>query len=385
MSKPKVLCVITALTQDGGAEIQLVHLAKGLSALGHPVTLCCIDRSDVDPEPLRAAGVDLVELGAASLRSRLAAIPRLARLARKADVVHCTMWDASAWGRVAAIAARRPVIVADHSPGRSEQVAADGTPRERWIALHNRLLDRFTFATVICATSQREVLIGEGVSPGKIVHIPNGIPIDAMVESADGGPTRSELRLPESAPLAMQVSVFRPQKNQLGTLEAFERVRERVADAHLVFVGSGPLQEAVERRAREIGAEEWTHFLGHRTDAPALLKLADLMLQPSNSEAMPMTMLEGMALGVPILATDVGDVRQMLGDAGVCVPAGDEEALAAECVRLLGDAELRSRMGAAGVARARAYDATEMARKYEALLGAARLGAPPRAAVPDPG
>ncbi len=382
MPKRRLLLVIHALTPDGGAEIQLVHLARGLSALGHQVTLCCIDGSTIAPEPLASAGVELVQLRAQSRLARLRAIQRLTRLARQSDVVHCTMWDASAWGRIAAIAARRPTIVADHATDRSVQVTADGSPREEWIARHNRLLDRFTFATVICATPQRKVLTGEGVAPEKIVHIPNGIPVAETIRSAAGGATKKDLGLPESAPLAMQVGVFRPEKNHLGALEAFRRVRERVADAHLVFVGDGQLQESVRRRVREIGAEEWVHFLGQRSDAPALLSLADLMLQPSTAEAMPMTILEGMALGVPIVATDVGDVRQVLGNAGVCIPPGDSDALADECAQLLLDGDLRARLGEAGRERARAYDSAEMARRYAALFDAACTGTPPQEAVP---
>jgi glycosyltransferase involved in cell wall biosynthesis len=383
MTKHRPLLVINALHPGGGAEIQLVHLARGLSALGHRVTLCCIDRSTVEPEALTEAGVRLVELGARTRHGRPAAIARLARLARQSDVVHCTMWDSSLWGRIAAIAARRPVIVADHATDRAVQVAASGVSRARWIALHNRVLDRFTFATVICATSQREVLTGEGVAPEKIVHIPNGIPVDEVVRLAAAGPARSELGLPEPAPLAMQVGVFRAEKNQLGALEAFRRVRERVAGAQLVFVGDGPMREAVERRAGEIGAGEWAHFLGHRSDVPALLEIADLMLQPSISDAMPMTVLESMALGVPVVATDVGDVRRVLGETGVCVAREDAESLAGECVRLFSDPALRARMGRAAAERARAYDSSRMVRRYEALFDAACDGRAPLGAIPD--
>jgi glycosyltransferase involved in cell wall biosynthesis len=377
----RLLLVINHLYLSGGAEIQIVHLAKGLAALGHRVTICCINGSSVEPATLERAGVGLVTLGASTRLGRPAAIPRLTRLARRADVVHCTMWDASLWGRIAAILAGRPAIVADHATDRAVQVAAGGAPRAAWIERHNRLLDRFTFATVACAESQLPVLTGEGVALEKIVHIPNGIPLEELARDAGGGPSREQLGLPTEAPLAMQVAVFRAEKNQVGALEAMARVRESLPDAQLAFVGDGDTRSEVEARAAALGASGWAHFLGLRGDVAAMLSLADLMLLPSASDAMPMTVLEAMALAVPILATDVGDVREVLGEAGVCVPVGDEDAFVAAAVRLLSDRALRDELGAAGPGRARPFDASLMARRYQALFEAATAGEAPATAL----
>jgi glycosyltransferase involved in cell wall biosynthesis len=356
----------------GGAELQLIHLARGLAQQGHDVTLCCIDRSVIDLQPLEQAGVHVVELHARSRVARIAAIPRLVRLARRADVVHCTMWDTSLWGRIAAIVARRPVIVADHATDRSVQLATNGSGRGRWIALHNRLLDPFTFATVACASTQRAVLEGEGVAASKIVEIANGVPTAELVAAAGGGPSRSDLGIPEQARVAIHVAGFRAEKNQLGALEAFVDVRERVGDVHLVFLGSGPLRGEVEARTRELAAERWVHFLGFRDDVPAVLSLADLMILPSISDAMPMTILEAMALGVPVVATDVGDVRATLaGGAGICVPAGDKAAFVDACSELLSDPERLAELARAGRERARDFDSAAMSERYAELFEAA--------------
>lgn len=372
--------MINHLYPSGGAEIQLVHLAKGLAQLGHRVTVCCVDDWSIDPEPLEASGVKLVSLQASTRLGRIAAIPRLIRLARRADVVQCTMWDASLWGRIAAILARRPVVVADHATDRSIQVAVGGASRASWIERHNQLLDRFTFATVACAASQRPVLLSEGVSAEKIVHIPNGIPLAELRRAANDGPTRGAVNLSPGAFVAMQIGVFRREKNQLGALEALALAKTQIAECELVFVGDGVTRPGIEARAEQIGAGDWTHFLGERDDVPALLALADVMLLPSLADAMPMTVLEAMALGVPVLATDVGDVAEMLGNAGVCITAGDEEAFAAALVRLHADATLRARLGAAGKERARDFDSSAMTRRYAALFEAAHLGKGPSAA-----
>lgn len=378
----KLLLVINELAQDGGAEAQLVHLAKGLAGRGYEVTICCIDGSEIDLQSLKKACIEVVSLGVKGRAARALAIPRLARLARRADVVHCTMWDTSLWGRIAAILARRPVIVADHATDRSVQVASSGASRGHWIARHNRLLDRFTFATVACASAQRPVLLSEGVQPEKLVHIPNGIPVEEIAAAAAGGVTRAELGLPEDAPVLIQVGVFRPEKNQLGAVEIFARIRARVPGARLVFVGDGETREAVERRVEEAGVREGIEFLGMRADVPALLALADLMILPSISDAMPMVVLEAMALGVPTVATDVGDVREVLEvGAGVWVPAGDPEAFAAACVKLLGDRESLAAAAATARGAAHDYDAKTMVARYAALFDAAYAGASPIGAV----
>jgi glycosyltransferase involved in cell wall biosynthesis len=380
MPSRKLLLLINHLHFLGGAENQLLHLAKGLAALGHEVTVCSVEPCTAEDWQLEKHGIRLVSLNASAPWERAAAIPALVRLARRADVVHCTMWDTSLWGRIAAVLARRPVIVGDHATDRSIQVSSKGAPRAGWISRHNRLLDPFTFATIACASSQRALLIGEGVNPEKIVHIPNGIPVADFVRSAGEGPTRQELGIPHGALVAVQVGVFRPEKNQVGALEAFARVRERVGDAHIVFVGDGDTRDEVELRAAELDGG-WAHFLGPRSDVAALLSLADLALLPSLSDAMPMVLIEAMAIGVPVVATDVGDVQSALSDAGICVPPRDLDAFAQACVRLLTNPQLRSWMGTAARARARDFDASVMCRRYAALFEAACAGLEPIPAV----
>jgi glycosyltransferase involved in cell wall biosynthesis len=373
--------VTNKLAPLGGAESQLVHLSTGLAANGHQVTVCAIDFSAVDSSVYDRLPMRVLELGVESRLLRPLTVPRLTRLARAADIVHCTMFDSSLWGRLAAIFARRPVVIADHATDRAIQLSVSGHSRGDWIARHNRALDRFTYATVACADLQRETLQGEGVAAAKIVHIPNGIPLGPIREGAERARSRAELGLPEEGRIAIQIGLFRPEKNQRGALEAFARVRAAVPDAHLVFVGPGLMLEEVEGRADELGAREWVHFLGSRDDVPALLAHSDLMLLPSASEAMPMTVLEAMAVGVPVLASDVGDIRLTLGEAGVCVPPGDVEALAAECIRLLSSPEEMARRGAIGAERVDAFDAATMVARYEALFGAVLAGQPPIAAV----
>jgi glycosyltransferase involved in cell wall biosynthesis len=376
-----VLLVVNWL-KPGGAEVQLMTLAEGLARSGHEVTLCCMNDAFVDVESLREAGVEIVSLHAQTRFARLRAVPRLRRLARKSEIVHCTIWDASLWGRIAAILARRPVVVADHASDRSIHTSAKGASRESWVALHNKLLDPFTFATVSVAATQRALLLNEGVDPSKIVYIPNGLPIAAMRAAAAAGPPRSDFCIPDGVPTVIQVGVFREEKNQVGAVEAVAGMRAKGSDAHLILVGDGPNKPEVDKRVAELGAEQWVHLLGMRDDVPAMLSLADVLVQPSHADAMPLSVLEAMAVGVPVVATAVGDVPAMLaGRAGVTVPAEDGAALEAALSDLLADPAKRAEMGAAGEEIAAARDSSKMVGSYEALFEAALGGNDPMVSV----
>ena len=203
-----------------------------------------------------------------------------------------------------------------------------------------------------------------------------------MKVAAAAGPSRAELGIPDGVPTVMQVGVFRDEKNQVGALEAVAGMREKGSDAHLIFVGDGPSKPEVDKRAAELGAEGWVHFLGMRADVPALLSLADVLVQPSHADAMPLSVLEAMAVGVPVVATAVGDVPSMLaGRAGVTVPPEDREALEATLGELLSDPARRAEMGAAGEEIASARDSSKMIDSYEALFEAALGGTTPTVAV----
>jgi glycosyltransferase involved in cell wall biosynthesis len=179
----------------------------------------------------------------------------------------------------------------------------------------------------------------------------------------------------------MQVGVFREEKNQIEALEAVAGMRAAGSDAHLIYVGDGPVKPEVEARAAELGGD-WVHFLGIRSDIAALLGVADVLVQPSLAEAMPMTVLEAMAVGVPVVATAVGDVPAMLaGRAGEIVTPGDRPALEAALTALLADPGKRAAMGEAGREIASSRDSSKMVDAYETLFEAALGGTAPAVAV----
>jgi len=356
-------------------EVQLAHLAAGLAAAGHEVRLVSISSTEDPSERLKGPDMDprvqIVHLGARTRWAKVAALRRLARLARSSDIVHCTGWDASLWGRLAAIAARRPAIMAEHTPGRAHQWSSGGAPRKRLIAAHNRALDPFTAATVICAEWHRELMRSEGVAARKTILIPNGVPVAELRRRAGANPTRADLGIPGSAKVIAHVARFVAQKRQDFALETTARLRETLGDVRVVFAGAGPELERVRALADERGAD-WAVFLGRHENPAGIFGLADLAVLPSAGEALPMAVLEAIAVGTPMVATDVGDVGTVLEDtgAGLVVPPDDPEAFYRACHDVLSDAALRERLQVAALSAGPDLDADTMVERYERVFAA---------------
>ena len=373
------ILLVTNWVGWGGAETQLDYLAIGLAEAGYSVRMLAICEILRDIGHLEAAGVEVVALDAVDRGAKERRFPKIVRAARWADLVHCTGWDATLWGRLAAMLARRPVAITEHTPGRDLQVTSGGRSRRRAIALHNRLLDRFTRATIIVGIWQRPVLEAEGVDGERIVHIPNAVPIAELRQRAEQGPGRGDLGLADDALVIVQVARFKSQKRQLTTLRTAARLRERFGDVQVIFLGEGSEEASVREEAERLGAGEWAHFLGFREDVPAVVALSDLSVLPSSGEGLPMSLIESIVLGVPTVATDVGDVGWLLETTGggLVVPPGDDEAFFEACARLLGDPELRRETGAAGERSVATFDAPKMVERYAEVFEACLAGTPP--------
>ena len=363
---------------QGGMEQHTLHLARAFAARGDEVTIGYVERVDdddgLDDEPFR-----IVDLRVRNPLHRYASLRRLCGLAREADVVHCTGWDASAWGRLAAGAVRRPVIVTEHSSAmRTTQRYMSRLPVGRLVGLHNRLLDPVTYAMVAVAVSQVEQLRREGVAKHKIAVIPNGVDLETIRAAACEGATRDELGIPEEAKVVVQIGRFIAQKRPEWSYETVQTLRGTLGDVHLVLAGDGPERPALERRASAEGAD-WVHFLRHRPDVARLLRLSDLAVLPSTAEALPMVMIEALAVGVPQVATDVGDVGRVLRDsgAGLVVDSHDHGAFTEACRAVLVDPARAEAMRTAAGAAADAFTLERMIAGYEELFDraiAARQG-----------
>ncbi|MBK1657567.1 glycosyltransferase [Paracraurococcus ruber] len=200
----------------------------------------------------------------------------------------------------------------------------------------------------------------------RLHHIPNGLDLDRF--RPDGPP--AGIAVPGEGPVIGTVAALRAEKNLARLLRAAALLRAEGLALRLLVIGDGPERPMLEALAAELGLGGDTLFAGHVPDPAAAYRSMDLFALSSDTEQMPFSVMEAMASGLAVAATDVGDVRVMLGPAHAAqVAALDPAALAAALRPLLADAGLRARQGAANRLRAeQAYDQERMFQAYAALL-----------------
>jgi glycosyltransferase involved in cell wall biosynthesis len=215
------------------------------------------------------------------------------------------------WGAIEALAAglleRIPVL--HHEDG---FLSDEARAFKRRRVLARRLLLPRTRGVVVPSRTLEAIALGPwGLAPERVHRIPNGLRIEDF-PPRDGNPAlRAELGIPRDAFLVGSVGHLRPEKNLARLVEAFARLAS-VPEAHLVLVGDGPDATVVRARARELGVEARVHVAGHQPRPQPYYRACDAFALSSDTEQMPLSLLEAMASALPVVSTDVGDVREVL-------------------------------------------------------------------------
>ena len=144
--------------------------------------------------------------------------------------------------------------------------------------------------------------------------IPNGVDTDRYRPAKADAKLRQQLGIPRTAPLAGIVAVLRPEKNHEMFLRVAAQVHEEVPEAHFLVIGDGPRRAELEALSAELGLSQCVHFLGKRPDVPELLNLLDVFVLTSRMEANPVSILEALATGKPVVATRVGSIPETVID-----------------------------------------------------------------------
>lgn len=337
----RILQIIPTLDRSG-AEKQLVLLAAGLARPEFDVHVCVLTRSGPLAADLEAAGVPLTVIGK---RGKVdpAGFLRLKRqiAALKPDLVHTWLFAANSYGRAAALAVGvRRIVAGERSV-------------DPWKAWHELAIDRWlarrTDRIVVNSSGVRDFYVHHGLPSEKFTVIPNGIGPFAPSDLTRAE-LLAELGLPENARLIGAVGRLWPQKRIKDLIWAADLLKVIRDDVHLLIIGDGPLRRKLERFREQVRIEDKVHFLGHRNDVPRLLPHFDALWLASEYEGMPNVVMEAMAAGVPVVATDISGNCDLVvpGETGYLVPVGDRAAFARETRRLLEDAELGRRLGEAG-------------------------------------
>jgi glycosyltransferase involved in cell wall biosynthesis len=358
----RVLRVIARLNV-GGPALHVTYLARGLAERGYETTLVAGDVARGEASMAfvaERAGVEVVSLP--GLSRELAPIHdalsawRLARIIRavRPDIVHTHTAKAGAVGRVAALlAGRRPVVVHTfHGHVLRGYFGRFGTLVFRAI---ETVLARVTDRLVAVSPEVRDELVGLGVAPAsKFSVIRLGIELEPRV-AFDGDPREVRRRLGVD-PDRFVVGWFGRMtavKRTDDLLSMLASLRERGVDALLLLVGDGDDRERLEQRAHDLGLARSCLFLGYQEDVAAWYAVCDAVVLTSASEGTPVTIIEALAAGRPVVATGVGGVPDVVdeGETGFLVDPGDTAALAERLATLAGDPALGTRMGEEGRAR----------------------------------
>lgn len=366
--KLKVLQVITRGDDLGGAQVHVRELSVALRGAGVAVSVLAGGEGPL-VDQLRSRGIpvrvlqhlrrairpltDLRALG--ELRSAVADLAP--------DLVACHSSKAGWLGRIAARLAGVPAVFTAHGWAFTEGVAA--LPRALYRGAE-RLAAPLASRIITVSEYDRSLALRSGVGrPEQLVTVHNGLDDVAPEHLADPG--LGPVRL-------MMIARFAPPKDPFTLLTAMSRMPDQ--EWELQFVGEGPDLQRASEMTSQFGLSGRVRLLGFQAEvAPLLAGVSGLVLS-SRFEGLPLTVIEGMRAGLPVVASRVGGVPELVEDgvSGLLVPPGDVDGLARALQRLIDSAELRQRMGAAGRARYLAgFTLEEMTQRtlavYRAALG----------------
>ncbi|HEX2017210.1 MAG TPA: glycosyltransferase [Solirubrobacteraceae bacterium] len=355
MSHGDRLRIVTLVDRlaSGGAERLAVELAMRLDPQRFERVICATRRPTGDNDAvvrpqLRAAGVELMSLDRTSKLDLWRWRPLVGQVRRgEVDVLHAHMFGSNLWASMLGRLDRELVVVA-HDHGWDFD--------SRWVRRRlDPLISRRADAVIAVSESDRRRLIAEGgMSPDKVIVLPNGVDADL---GGDGPRARHGLGLGSSDVLVVAVGRLDPAKGFATLVSAFEHVTAAVPQARLLIAGDGPGRDGLKTLVDNHGLSGTVTLLGHRDDVPDLLAAADLAVSSSVSEASPLAVMEYMASGLPIVATGVGGVPELIesGKHGVLVEPSDPRALASAIIDRLRDPAGSKAMGRAARDRQRAH------------------------------
>ena len=338
---PTLLC--------GGTETQFMTLARSLDPDRFDVRFACLRQWGPFVDELAQRGIPLSEYPVTTFLGPNAMIQqaRFARDVRRQaiDIVHAYSFYGNVFaippGRIAA-----PVVVAS--------IRDRGlylTPMQKRVQRH---VCRLAHRVLVNAEAVKTWLVSDGFSPARITVIPNGVDMSRFASRANPAAVRQSLGVADHARLVAVVSRLHRLKGIEDFIEAAAVIAARHGDVRFLVigepspVGNREYLDELSTRAQRLGIADRVIFTGLRDDVPALLSAVDVSVMPSLNEALSNVLLESMAAGAPVVATDVGGTTEALQHerTGLLIPPGHPAAMAAAIERLLSDPTFARELGA---------------------------------------
>jgi glycosyltransferase involved in cell wall biosynthesis len=376
----KVLHVNLSPPGKGGIERLLVDFVHRLHSDEFEISLCILGRESETSRELSRHGCKVWCLGRSEDRFDWDLYPRLVRLLSdyRPDVVHIHgnpgllfAVPAARWVGLQRLVYTCHFSRSGHSWGKH--------------ALLGSLLRLVPVRVAVSRAAQRVLAEHYHLPPSMVEVVYNGVDLDRFQPRQHRGSSAS------AAPVIGFCGVFRPEKQIPLLIEAFARLRGEGRSARLLLVGDGPTMAECSEKVRRYDIEEHVTFAGEQVDVVPFMGQMDIVVLPSREEAMPVALLEAMALGKAVVASDIGGVPEIVEDgvSGLLVRAGDVEQLCSVLGRVLADDGARGRLGEGARRRIEArFSVTRMMGTYAEIyrrIGAARRHTPriPRSAQPS--
>jgi len=345
--------------EPGGTERQMTELIRRLDPARFKVHVACLHREGAWLPRVVAHAASVVEFkihgfARPATAAQLVAFARWCRREQIAVVQTCDLYT-NILGLPGAALARVPVRI-----GSRRELNPDKTAGQ--IRLQ-RLAYRAATKVVANSGAARSILESEGVASGSIAVIPNGVDAAAFPERSPEAATRP-------ARVVITVANLRPEKNHETLIEAAALLVPDFPELQFQIVGDGPRRSALEALVRTRHLERSVRFLGHREDVAQLLNEADVFVLPSRSEAFPNGAIEAMAAGLPVVASAVGGLLNLIDSdrTGVLVEPGSSAQLSAALRHLLSDRSKAARLGKAARDRVTShYSFERMVEAFEDL------------------
>ena len=341
MRKIRIVFVIDSFAFGGGAEQQLLYLSLGLDKNAYEVSVCNLGVSSQDfIESASKGGVKVFSLcqkGFADLRCLLNLSRFIAR--EKPDILNTFLFTSDSYGRIAGILNKVPVIIASIRN-------VDVWKKKRHIFLDRALKAKTSHFTANARAVKEYIIKTTHVNAGRVTVIYNGVDTQRFTDKPESGMLRSSLGA-EDKKIILNVVRFEPEKNHLSLLEASRAILNKRSDTLFVLAGEGSIKKKIISEIKKQGLKEYFRILSAASHIESLYGIADVSVLTSLYEGCPNFILESMACGVPVVATSVGGVPELVEDAktGFLVPVNDAPALAEKILYLLDNEAHRRQLG----------------------------------------
>ena len=387
MENIKILHIITRLDKGGSAENTLltalelnkddydVVLVKGFSLESE---MSLKEKESVDKGLRQAELADVKLITIPSLIRRISPLVdlkglfKLCRIIRqeKPDIVHTHTSKAGILGRLASFFARVPLVV--HTPHGHIFYGYYGKMKTKIFVLLEKLMASITDRIITLTEKEKQEHIQFNVAKqDKFVVIPSGVRLENLLkERGIDNELKMNLGIPLTDSIVGTVGRLVEIKGHKYLIDAARLVLDKIPEVTFVFVGDGHLMEGLINQAYTLGIKEKVLFTGWRSDIPGLINIFDIFVLPSLNEGMGRVLVEAMAMGKPIVASNVAGILDLVKDRvnGILFPQGDTDAMAEAIIKLLMDRESARDMGEEGKRRVYpAYDLSTMIKNIEQL------------------